>query len=111
MKVSCAPRGSGRKSIARFASTNPNSRRHSPNLGAAAATAGAATTATRLGAKGDAAKATGATAAALLQGVVKERRFKKFTVETVKTEAAARKLLADRGVPHYWDLCAAFTPE
>ena len=29
----------------------------------------------------------------------------------VRTEAAARKLLSDRGVGHYWDLCAAFTPE
>ncbi len=47
----------------------------------------------------------------LPQGVVKERHFKKFTVETVRTEAAARKLLADKGVPHSWDLCAAFTPE
>lgn len=42
---------------------------------------------------------------------MKEPHFKKFKVETVRTEAAARKLLADRGVPHYWDLCAAFTAE
>ena len=42
---------------------------------------------------------------------MKDRHFQKFTVETVRTEAAARKLLADHGVPHYWDLCAAFNPE
>lgn len=45
------------------------------------------------------------------QGVVKERHFEKFSVETVRTEAAARKLLGDHGVGHYWDLCAAYAPE
>ena len=49
--------------------------------------------------------------ACLLQGVVKDRNFEKFSVETLRTEAAARKMLGDHGVAHYWDLCAAFAPE
>lgn len=47
----------------------------------------------------------------LSQGVVKERHFQKFTSEAVRTEAAARKVLADHGVAHYYDLCVAFNPE
>lgn len=46
-----------------------------------------------------------------LQGVVKERNFKKFKSETVHSEAAARKLLENRGVGHYWDLAAAYTED
>jgi len=43
--------------------------------------------------------------------VVKERHFRKFRSETVHSEAAARKLLEDRGVGHYWDLAAAYVTE
>ena len=46
-----------------------------------------------------------------MQGVVKEPHFFKFRSETVNTEAGARKLLADHGVEHYWDLCEAFQLE
>lgn len=45
------------------------------------------------------------------QGVVKEPQFKKFRSETVHSEAAARKLLGDRGVGHYWELCAAYSTD
>lgn len=46
-----------------------------------------------------------------LQGVVKEPHFRKFRAETVHSEAAAKKLLADRGVAHYWDLCSAYATD
>lgn len=40
-------------------------------------------------------------------GTVRTAAFNKFVVETCRTEAAARKFLADRGVEHYWDLATA----
>jgi hypothetical protein len=44
----------------------------------------------------------------LLQGVVSSNAFKDFIKEEVSTQEAARKLLEDKGVAHYWDLAAAF---
>lgn len=37
-------------------------------------------------------------------GTIKTPAFDKFVVETCRTEAAARKFLADRALEHYWDL-------
>lgn len=44
----------------------------------------------------------------LLQGVVAEPAFKDFVKEEVASPEAARKLLLDRGVAHYWDAAANF---
>ena len=41
------------------------------------------------------------------EGVAKEGSFDKFVVEQCRTDAAAKKLLADRGVGHYWDIGTA----
>jgi hypothetical protein len=46
-----------------------------------------------------------------LQGVVKDRSFRKFYSETVHSEAAARQFLVDHRVGHYWELCEAYAPE
>lgn len=46
-----------------------------------------------------------------VQGVVKERSFRKFKSDTFQTEAAARTFLSDHKVGHYWELCAAYRPE
>lgn len=40
-------------------------------------------------------------------GVVRERAFQAFEVQVVRTEAAGRKLLEDRGLAHLWDLAVA----
>lgn len=42
------------------------------------------------------------------QGVVARNAFNDFLREEVATVEAARKLLDDRGVAHYWDTAAAF---
>ncbi|KAK9856079.1 hypothetical protein WJX84_004285 [Apatococcus fuscideae] len=41
------------------------------------------------------------------EGVSKEPCFEKFVVEQCRTDAAAKKLLAERGVGHYWDIGTA----
>eukprot|EP00249_Psilotum_nudum_P011339 c23111_g1_i1 orf=19-3165(+) len=43
------------------------------------------------------------------QGSVGKPSFDKFLIQQCRTEAAARKYLADAGVGHYWDLAANFT--
>jgi hypothetical protein len=43
-----------------------------------------------------------------LQGVVASNAFPDFIKEEVATQEAARKLLEDRGVAHYWDTAANF---
>ena len=45
------------------------------------------------------------------QGVTPAPAFKKFRLEAVTGEVAARALLADHGVEHYWDVAAATNPE
>jgi U4/U6 small nuclear ribonucleoprotein PRP3 len=45
------------------------------------------------------------------QGSVAKPKFEKFTAQQCRTEAAARKYLADCDVGHYWDLAANFTEE
>ncbi|CAN4105263.1 unnamed protein product [Withania somnifera] len=42
------------------------------------------------------------------QGSVAKSSFKRFFVYDCRTEAAARKVFADAGVPHYWDLAVNF---
>jgi len=42
------------------------------------------------------------------QGVVSDASFKDFIKEEVATPEAARKLLEDKGVVHYWDTAANF---
>lgn len=45
---------------------------------------------------------------ALTQGVLSSNAFKDFIKDEVATQEAARKLLEDRGVAHYWDAAANF---
>ncbi|OAY78986.1 U4/U6 small nuclear ribonucleoprotein Prp3 [Ananas comosus] len=45
------------------------------------------------------------------QGSVAKPGFHKFIVHQCRTEAAARKVFADAGVPHYWDLAVNFSEE
>ncbi|XP_073006423.1 protein RDM16 isoform X1 [Typha latifolia] len=45
------------------------------------------------------------------QGSVAKSSFNKFLVHQCRSEAAARKLFADAGVPHYWDLAVNFSEE
>lgn len=45
------------------------------------------------------------------QGSVAKPSFHKFHVHECRTEAAARKIFADAGVPHYWDLAVNFKDE
>lgn len=45
------------------------------------------------------------------QGIVGSNAFRDFTKEEVATPEAARKVLADRGVGHYWDAAANFDPD
>nr|GLL20805.1 U4/U6 small nuclear ribonucleoprotein Prp3 [Ipomoea trifida] len=45
------------------------------------------------------------------QGSVAKPSFHKFFVHECRTEAAARKIFADAGVPHYWDLAVNFKDE
>lgn len=40
------------------------------------------------------------------EGVVKQRNFKSWKVNTTRTEQEARKTLADRGAEHYWEMLA-----
>uniref|UniRef100_A0A7S3TEX9 Uncharacterized protein n=1 Tax=Strombidinopsis acuminata TaxID=141414 RepID=A0A7S3TEX9_9SPIT len=42
------------------------------------------------------------------EGVVKQRNFKNWKVTHAKSEAESRKLLADRGGEHYWDMLARY---
>ncbi|PHU03824.1 hypothetical protein BC332_29075 [Capsicum chinense] len=42
------------------------------------------------------------------QGSVAKSSFNRFFVHDCRTEAAARKVFADAGVPHYWDLAENF---
>ncbi|CAM9721107.1 unnamed protein product [Phaeothamnion confervicola] len=39
------------------------------------------------------------------QGVVKQRGFNAFRFQECTSAETARKVMAQRGVPHYWDLC------
>ncbi|KAK6933268.1 Pre-mRNA-splicing factor 3 [Dillenia turbinata] len=43
------------------------------------------------------------------QGSVAKPSFNRFSVHQCRTEAAARKVFADAGVVHYWDLSVNFT--
>lgn len=45
------------------------------------------------------------------QGSVAKPAFAKFSIHECMTEAAARKIYADAGVAHYWDLAVNFTDE
>ncbi|PON75357.1 U4/U6 small nuclear ribonucleoprotein Prp [Parasponia andersonii] len=45
------------------------------------------------------------------QGSVAKPAFTKFSIHDCMTEAAARKIYADGGVVHYWDLSVNFTEE
>ncbi|XP_011623805.1 protein RDM16 isoform X1 [Amborella trichopoda] len=45
------------------------------------------------------------------QGSVAKPSFNRFFFHECRTEAAARKVFADAGVAHYWDLAANFTEE
>ncbi|MCD9639127.1 Protein rdm16 [Datura stramonium] len=42
------------------------------------------------------------------QGTVAKSSFHRFFVPECRTEATARKVLADAGVPHYWDFAVNF---
>ncbi|XP_058182403.1 protein RDM16-like isoform X2 [Rhododendron vialii] len=43
------------------------------------------------------------------EGSVAKPSFDKFCIHKCRTEAAARKVFSDVGVPHYWDLAFSFT--
>ncbi|KAG2730099.1 hypothetical protein I3760_01G277200 [Carya illinoinensis] len=45
------------------------------------------------------------------QGSVAKSSFNRFTVHECMTEAAARKIFADAGVAHYWDLAVNFSDD
>lgn len=45
------------------------------------------------------------------EGTVKKAAFKDFHIEYMRTPAAARKMLADHGVGHYWDAVVTFAPD
>lgn len=45
------------------------------------------------------------------QGSVAKPAFTKFSIHDCMTEAAARKIYADAGVVHYWDLAVNFTED
>jgi len=42
------------------------------------------------------------------EGVVKQRNFKNWKVTNARSEAEARKTLADRGAEHYWEMLARY---
>jgi len=42
------------------------------------------------------------------EGIVKNRNFKNWKVTHARAEGEARKLLADRGAEHYWDMLARY---
>nr|XP_029120787.1 protein RDM16 isoform X2 [Elaeis guineensis] len=45
------------------------------------------------------------------QGSVAKPSFHRFLVHQCRSEAAARKVFADAGVPHYWDLAVNYSEE
>ncbi|KAG1347508.1 protein RDM16 [Cocos nucifera] len=45
------------------------------------------------------------------QGSVAKPSFSRFLVHQCRSEAAARKVFADAGVPHYWDLAMNYSEE
>ncbi|KAH0458365.1 hypothetical protein IEQ34_013680 [Dendrobium chrysotoxum] len=45
------------------------------------------------------------------QGSTAKPSFNRFLVHQCRSEAAARKVFADAGVPHYWDLAVNFSDE
>lgn len=45
------------------------------------------------------------------QGSVAKTSFNRFLIHQCRTEAAARKVFADAGVAHYWDLAVNFSDE
>ncbi|XP_019710344.1 protein RDM16 isoform X2 [Elaeis guineensis] len=45
------------------------------------------------------------------QGSVAKPSFNRFLVHQCRSEAAARKVFADAGVPHYWDLAINYSEE
>ncbi|RWW26966.1 hypothetical protein GW17_00008634 [Ensete ventricosum] len=45
------------------------------------------------------------------QGSVAKPSFNRFLVHQCRSEAAARKMFSDAGVPHYWDLAINFSEE
>ncbi|KAJ0963229.1 hypothetical protein J5N97_028351 [Dioscorea zingiberensis] len=45
------------------------------------------------------------------QGSVAKPSFRKFIVHQCRSEAAGRKVFADAGVPHYWDLAVNFSED
>ncbi|XP_022941940.1 protein RDM16-like isoform X2 [Cucurbita moschata] len=45
------------------------------------------------------------------QGSVAKSSFHKFSIQECMTEAAARKIFADAGVGHYWDLAVNFSDD
>ncbi|XAR72069.1 hypothetical protein NMG60_11018569, partial [Bertholletia excelsa] len=45
------------------------------------------------------------------QGSVAKATFNRFSVHECRTEAAARKVFSDAGVPHYWDLAVNFAED
>ncbi|CAL9770671.1 unnamed protein product [Musa acuminata subsp. burmannicoides] len=45
------------------------------------------------------------------QGSVAKSSFNRFLVHQCRSEAAARKVFSDAGVPHYWDLAINFSEE
>merc|ERR1719333_654177 len=42
------------------------------------------------------------------EGIVKQRNFKNWKVTHARSEAEARKTLADRGAEHYWEMLARY---
>ncbi|XP_074556011.1 protein RDM16-like isoform X1 [Curcuma longa] len=51
------------------------------------------------------------TCALVWQGSVAKPSFNRFLVHQCRSEAAARKIFLDAGVPHYWDLAVNFVEE
>eukprot|EP00877_Chromochloris_zofingiensis_P011346 jgi/Chrzof1/6465/Cz18g12030.t1 len=45
------------------------------------------------------------------EGIVKDGAFKEFTKHDVSSAGAARRLLEERGVAHYWDAAVNFDPD
>lgn len=44
------------------------------------------------------------------EGSVKQPAFQRFSVEMCRTADAAKSLLTERGVGHYWDVAALAIP-
>ena len=47
----------------------------------------------------------------LIQGVLKKRYFEKWKIAEIRTENEARKLLADKGIEHFWNLILSYKEE